>query len=157
MPLATYTAVLLSNSAVPVWFAARRTLPLLFGVSSAASLVSVFDLMPLGDRERTIVRRFGIAGRVGELAASHAVEHDACVNPRMGFATMHGVSGALWKAAKVLTESSLVFTLIPGKSKAQRTAAGVCGVLGGLAALAVFPCRQGFDAGSGWADNRTVH
>lgn len=64
MPLATYTAVLLSNSAVPVWFAARPTLPLLFGASSAASLVSVFDLMPLGDRERTIVRRFGIAGRV---------------------------------------------------------------------------------------------
>ena len=40
MPLATYTAVLLSNSAVPVWLATRRTLPLLFGASSAASLAS---------------------------------------------------------------------------------------------------------------------
>ena len=47
MPLATYTAVLLSNSAVPVWLATRRTLPLLFGASSAAGLASVFELMPL--------------------------------------------------------------------------------------------------------------
>ncbi len=41
-----------------------------------------------------------------------------------------GVSGALWKAAKVLTAASLVLTLMPGR---HRTAAGVCGVLGGLA------------------------
>ena len=128
MPLATYTAVLLGNSAVPVWLATRSTLPLLFGASSAASLASVFDLMPLRERERTIVRRFGIAGRVAEFAAAEAVEHEACANPQVGLPLRKGVSGALWNAAKVLTAASLVLTLF-----GHRRAAGVCGVLGGLA------------------------
>ena len=80
MPLATYTAVLLSNSAVPIWLATRKSLPLLFGASSAASLASVFEFMPLRERERKIVHRFATAGRVAELVAAEAVERDACQN-----------------------------------------------------------------------------
>jgi len=133
LPLATYTAVLLSNSAVPVWLATRRSLPFLFGASSAASLASLLDLMSLNDVERTIVRRFGLIGRVAELAAGVAVEHDASVNPVVGKPLHNGVSGALWTAAKVLTAGSLVLSLVPGKSKAARTAAGVCGLVGSLA------------------------
>lgn len=132
MPLATYTGVLLGNSAVPIWLATRKMLPLLFGASAAASLASIFDLMPLRDRERTIAHRFGIAGRVAELAAGEAVERRACANPRVGLPLRQGASGALWKAAKVFTLASLVLTLIPGKCKTQRTAAGICGILGGL-------------------------
>lgn len=133
MPLATYTAVLLTNSAVPVWLATRRTLPLLFAASSAAGLASVFDLMPLDEKERVIARRFGIVGRVAELVAGEAVERDACSIPRVGLPLREGASGALWKAAKVLTAASLVLTLVPGNRNFCRKAAGVCGVLGGLA------------------------
>lgn len=133
MPLATYTAVLLSNSAVPIWLATRESLPLLFGASSAASLAAVFDLMPLGPEPRAIMRRFGIAGRIAELAAATVVEREACTDPTVGQPLHRGVSGALWTAAKVLTTASLVLTLMPGKKPAARKAAGICGVLGGLA------------------------
>ena len=133
MPLATYTAVLLSNSAVPVWLAARKTLPLLFGASSVASLGAVMELMPLQRRELAIVRRLGIMGRVAELLATRAVERDAHENARVGRPLTEGVAGALWTAAKVLTLSSLAMSLLPGKSRKQRAMIGTLGVLGGLA------------------------
>ena len=72
----TYTAVLLSNSAVPVWLATRKSLPFLFGASSGASLASVLDLMPLDERERAIVKCFGIAGRTAEVVAGEFAEMD---------------------------------------------------------------------------------
>jgi formate-dependent nitrite reductase membrane component NrfD len=133
MPLATYTAVLLGNSAVAVWMATRKSLPLLFGASSAAGLASVFDLMPLATPERAVVRNFGIAGRLADILVSHAVESDACANPRVGLPLSRGVSGALWKSAKILTAVSLALSLIPGKSDTRRRMAGVCGVFGSVA------------------------
>src|SRR5215218_6343439 len=36
LPLATYTAVLIADTSVPVWHEARRELPLVFAASSAA-------------------------------------------------------------------------------------------------------------------------
>jgi formate-dependent nitrite reductase membrane component NrfD len=133
MPLATYTAVLLNHSAVPVWLSTRRSLPLLFAASSAASLASVLDLMPLDGHGREVVHRFGIAGRVAEVAACQIVKRDAEANPRVGRPLREGVSGALWVMAEGLAIASAVLSIWPGKSKARRTAAGVCGVLGGLA------------------------
>jgi formate-dependent nitrite reductase membrane component NrfD len=133
MPLATYTAVLLSHSAVPIWLATRTSLPFLFAASSAASLASVLDLMPLENQERAIVKRFGIAGRAAELLAAEIVLSEAEENRQVGRPLREGISGALWTAAKVLTVSSLVLTILPGKSVACRRAAGVCGILGSLA------------------------
>lgn len=133
MPLATYTAVLLSHSAVPLWLSTRRSLPLLFGASSAASLASVLDLIPLPDHEREVVHRFGIVGRVAEVAVCELVKRDADGNPRVGRPLREGVSGVLWGMAEGLAIASAVLSVWPGKSKAQRTATGICGVLGGLA------------------------
>src|SRR5690349_16377904 len=70
LPLATYTAVLISNTAVPLWLASERTLPLLFGASSMASLGALCDLLPFRGREERILHRFGVVGRVAELAAA---------------------------------------------------------------------------------------
>src|SRR5690349_16774311 len=77
LPLATYTAVLLGNTAIPLWSESRRVLPFLFGSSAVASLASVFDLMDLTERERRIMFRFGTVGRVAELAAAAAMESSA--------------------------------------------------------------------------------
>ncbi|HKE22248.1 MAG TPA: NrfD/PsrC family molybdoenzyme membrane anchor subunit [Bryobacteraceae bacterium] len=132
MPLATYTGVLIGNTAVPVWRATRRTLPLLFGASAAASLGSVLDLMPLRAHEREVARTFGIAGRAAELAAGFAVECEANAVERVGRPLCEGGTGVLWKAAKIATAASLALALVPGKRKGFRVAAGVLGVLGGL-------------------------
>ena len=133
MPLATYTAVLLSHSAAPVWLATRRSLPLLFGASSMASLASVLELTPLEDRERTIVHRFAIAGRAAEVAVCEVVQREADADHHVGRPLHEGVSGTLWGLAKGLAAASLVLSVFAGKSKTRRTAAGICGVLGGLA------------------------
>jgi formate-dependent nitrite reductase membrane component NrfD len=133
MPLAGYTAVLLANSAVPVWLATRKSLPLLFGASAATSLASVFELLPLSVGERAIMRRFGLAGRAADLVTSRLVEHDACSDERVGVPLKRGLSGALWKTAKALTAASLVLSLFPGESRVRRRTTGILGIAGGLA------------------------
>jgi formate-dependent nitrite reductase membrane component NrfD len=133
MPLATYTGVLLANSAVPVWLATRTSLPLLFGASAATSLASVFELMPLPATERAIMHRFGIMGRTADLVTSRLVEYDACSNGPVGATLKQGLSGALWKTAKVLTAASLVLSLFPGENCLLRRTTGILGIAGGLA------------------------
>src|SRR5207248_9326379 len=42
--LATYTGVLVSNSAIPIWQESRHILPILFGASAMAAAGSLFDM-----------------------------------------------------------------------------------------------------------------
>jgi formate-dependent nitrite reductase membrane component NrfD len=132
LPLATYTAVLISNTAVPVWQQSRRILPLLFGASSMAGLASVLDLMELNETERHVSRYFGTIGRVAELAAGAVMEREVARVPRVGRSLHEGVAGALWTAAKVATASSLIVSLLPGQTRGKRIAAGVLGTVGAL-------------------------
>jgi formate-dependent nitrite reductase membrane component NrfD len=133
MPLAGYTAVLLSNTAVPVWRQSRRSLPVLFAASSMVSVASLFKLMALRPEEDAIVNRFGIVGMVAELAAGRALEREVSRVPHVGKPYREGASGALWTAAKVLTAATLVVSLAPGRSTAKRRRiAGVLGTLGGM-------------------------
>jgi hypothetical protein len=116
MPLATYTAVLLTHSTVPVWVATRQSLPFLFVASSVASLASAFELMPLGRSERVVVRRFGVMGRAADVIASRVVEHHACSNPHIGAPLKRGFSATLWKSAEALTATSLLLSIWPEKA-----------------------------------------
>lgn len=135
MPLAGYTAVLLGNTAVPVWKATRRSLPHLFIGTAVSGLSALFGLLPidLSPREETIVERFGIAGKVIDLAAMAVVEREAeGVDPVVGRPLHEGLAGTLWKAAKAMTAASLVLSLLPGRSRARRAASGLIGTVGAL-------------------------
>jgi formate-dependent nitrite reductase membrane component NrfD len=135
MPLAGYTAVLLGNTAVPVWNATRRSLPHLFIGTSISGLSALFGLLPvdLSPREETIVERFGIAGKAIDLAAMAVVEREAeGADPVVGRPLREGLPGALWKAAKAMTAASLVLSLLPGRSRARRAAGGLIGTVGAL-------------------------
>jgi formate-dependent nitrite reductase membrane component NrfD len=135
MPLAGYTAVLLGNTAVPAWKAARRSLPHLFIGTSVSGLSALFGLLPLGltPREETIVERFGIAGKVIDLAAMEGVERETeAVDPGVGRPFREGLAGTLWRTAKAMTAASLVLSLLPGRSRAWRAATGVIGTVGAL-------------------------
>src|SRR5439155_8618236 len=127
-----YTAVLLSNTAVPVWQATRRSLPLLFMSSAVTSAASLLDLMDLTEREARIVRRYGLAGKLGDLAAAMAVEREADEIEEVGAALREGMAGTLWRAAKVLTAASTALSLLPGKSKGTRRLSGALGTLGAI-------------------------
>ena len=43
LPLATYTAALIANTAVPAWHEARRELPFVFAAGAAASAGAALD------------------------------------------------------------------------------------------------------------------
>ena len=65
--VATYTGVLLADTAVPAWRDARRTLPLLFASGAAASAGGVGVLLAPAE-ESGPARRLALAGAAGELA-----------------------------------------------------------------------------------------
>ncbi len=82
--LATYTGVLVSNSAVPIWQESRRMMPILFGASAMASLGSILDLAPMREEGRAIANHFGRIGQLGELVASALMERQASDVERVG-------------------------------------------------------------------------
>lgn len=133
MPLAGYTAVLLGNTAVPLWHSARRTLPPLFIGSAVSGAASLFGLLPLEPEERKVVERFGVAGKVVDLAAMAAVEREANRVEPLGRPLRDGVSGALWNGARAMTAASLALSLLPGGSRVKRFAVGILGTAGAVA------------------------
>ena len=133
MPLAGYTAVLLTNTAVPVWQATRRSLPWLFIGSAMSAAGSLLGFASLNDTEAKIVRRFEVSGQVAELAAALAIERDVSRVEQVGRPYGEGVAGALWRASKILTALSLALNLWPRHGRAFRFAGGACGTAGALA------------------------
>lgn len=134
MPLSGYTGVVLTNTAIPSWQAARRSLPALFVASSASSGGALLELVGgLSDREARIVKRFRVAGSLGEMAAMEAVERevasagDAVVRPYR-----EGRSADLWRASKMLTAGSLGLSLLPRRWRWARTLAPTLAALGSL-------------------------
>lgn len=133
--LATYTGVLVANTAVPAWQHGRRALPLLFPASGITGAASVLDLMPgLGARPRRAIRIFGILGRVAELAAGALYEHELHARGEVVSRVLsRGRSGALWRASELLTFASLACSIFGGRSRRARIAGGVLGIAGSLA------------------------
>jgi formate-dependent nitrite reductase membrane component NrfD len=133
LPLSGYTAVLLVNTAVPVWHAPAMSLPPLFVASAVTSAASALELCELNPFEARIVRRFGIAGKAAELLFAKAVERAASAPAVVGAPLREGPSGALWKAAKLLVGASLLVSMLPVRSRPLRRASGWLGTLGTIA------------------------
>lgn len=117
LPMTGYTAVLLGNSAVPVWKDARRALPWLFVASAASSAGAVLEFLGSKTlRGRTMVRRFSLAGRIGEIAAAEGTQRE------LGHGVVRealdtGRPGRLWKASKALGWAGLLVSLPPKPSR----------------------------------------
>ncbi|HZD67138.1 MAG TPA: NrfD/PsrC family molybdoenzyme membrane anchor subunit, partial [Acidimicrobiales bacterium] len=119
--VATYTAVLLADTAVPTWHEARDELPFVFAGSSAASAGGVaMALVPGGDAGPA--RRLAVLGSAMELAAE--MVRDA----RMGLAgepLRRGPAGRLHRLGQCLTAGGAIATgLWAGRS---RVGAGMSG------------------------------
>ena len=133
LPLSSYTAVLLSNTTVPLWHEARRTLPPLFSASAAVAAASLLDLMSLSEAERRVVHRFGTTARVAELAAARALEVELGPSRTVSRPLHEGVGGALWRISNSLTGASLMVSLLGRRQRWTRTASGVLGTAGAVA------------------------
>jgi hypothetical protein len=132
--LATYTATLIANTAVPVWHEARQELPFVFGASAVGTAGALATLVtPPGDAGPA--RRMLVGGAVAELAAVQAMERRL---GGLGRPYHEGLPGRLARAAKALTAAGTVAAI------ARRPRLGALGVLAGglLERWAVF--RAGF-------------
>jgi hypothetical protein len=130
--LATYTGVLVANTAVPVWQASRKTLPVLFGASAVASVGCAFDVFGSNLRGYPVPNAFGIVGRAAELTAGILMQREACAIPRVGRPLKRGLSGVLWRTSALLTATSLVLAVWPRRSGKRRIWSGVLGSIGSL-------------------------
>ena len=139
LPVSGYTAVLLSDTAVPLWQTTRTTLPALFVASSMSSAASLLEFMELSETEEAIVRRLDLAAGTAELAAAVLVQKQASETPEVGRALEEGLGGALWKTSTVLSAASLGLTLLPGRGRFKGILGALLGTAGGLAVrFAVF-------------------
>ena len=72
-PLATYTGVLVADTAIPVWHEARQELPWIFGSSAAASAGAAASIF-LDPADAGPARRLAVAGVVAEGALMQTME-----------------------------------------------------------------------------------
>jgi formate-dependent nitrite reductase membrane component NrfD len=143
LPLVGYTGVLLANTAVPVWQGTRRSLPVLFAFSGAASAGALLELFPPAGPGAAVARRLGAVSTAAELVFSIATEAEAALVPRVARPLRRGPSGALFRAGQILAAASLGTALQAprgfgralrrGRKRRLHAASGVLGLLGTLA------------------------
>ncbi|PWR07780.1 nitrite reductase [Micromonospora acroterricola] len=123
--LATYTGVLLADTAVPSWHEAYPELPVIFAGSALASGAGV-GLLAAPPAEAGPARRMAVAGAALELFGAHRVE------TRLGLLSepyRRGRPGRLLRAGRLLTSAGVAGALLGRRSR-------VVGAFSGAALLA---------------------
>lgn len=134
--LATYTAALICNTAVPAWHEGYREMPFVFagsGASAAGGLALVF--CPTG--EAAPARRMLVAGAALELAAAESMTR------RLGMVAepyRTGRPGRLMRTARTMTALAGAAVLVAGpRSRAVSALAGAtCVAASAITRLAIF-------------------
>jgi DMSO reductase anchor subunit len=120
MPLSTYTAALVANTAVPAWHETRQVLPFLFAAGAATS-AGAAAVMTTAPRDAGPARRLAIAGAAAELAAVQLTERRA---GRTRDAYTRGHAGKLGKAGKAATAAGAAVLARAGRSRLGAVAGG---------------------------------
>ncbi|MCZ7429326.1 polysulfide reductase NrfD [Micromonospora sp. WMMA1949] len=129
--LATYTGVLLADTAVPSWHEAYPELPAIFAGSALASGAGV-GLVAAPCPQAGPARRLAVAGAAMELWGSHRVEN------RLGLLSepyTQGTPGKLLRAGRALTAAGVVGALVGRRSR-------VLSALSGGALIAASVCTR---------------
>lgn len=127
-PMATYTAVLIANTAVPSWHAPYDELPFVFaGSAMAAGGGITMALTPVDEAGPS--RKVALSGVALELAAIHRVEHGHGIVSE----PYHlGKAGKLLRAAKACTIGGAGLTALAGRTRAGSVVGGVLLATGSL-------------------------
>ena len=132
--IATYTAVLLADTAVPAWHDARRELPFVFAAGAATSAgAAVVALTPVADARPA--RRFTFGGAVVSLLALEVMQRRRGVTMTME-PYRSGPAGRLTAWARALIATGAAVTAVAGR---RRRSAAVCG---GVVVLAGTLCER---------------
>jgi hypothetical protein len=121
--LATYTGVLVADTAIPVWHEGRHELPWLFGASAAAS-AGAAAAMFVPPREAGPARRLAIAGALAEGALMQTMERRL---GQTGEVYHEGEAGKFSRAAKGLVATGAA--LLATRGRKSRASAVVGGAL----------------------------
>ncbi len=119
-PLATYTAALVSNTAVPAWHEGHREMPFIFagsGMTAAGGLAMLFT----PKHENGPARRMAIGGAAVELTGAEMLKS------RLGMVAepyKEGRPGKLMTLARNMTAGSALLSLVGGRSRLVST---ICG------------------------------
>lgn len=127
-PLATYTAALLSNTAVPAWHEGHQEMPFLFAGSGATAAGGLAMMLTPAD-ESGPARRMAIAGAAIEIAAAQRLKH------RLGMLAepyQTGRPGLLMSTARAMTAASAAVSLVGGRHRAVSVVAGATYVVASL-------------------------
>jgi hypothetical protein len=120
-PLATYTGVLIADTAVPVWHDGRHELPWIFGASAAASAGAAASIF-VPPRAAGPARRLAVAGVLAEGALMQAMELRL---GKVGEVYRQGEAGKLSWAAKGLAGAGAALLARRGhKSRASAVLGG---------------------------------
>lgn len=127
--VASYTAVLLSNTATPSWHHGFKEMPFVF-VGSAASASGGMAMITSSIADAEPARRLGVGGAILELISMKKMEDS------MGIAAeplKSGSGGQLLKLSKIFTIAGLIGTVSLGKkNKLISTLSGLFLVLGSI-------------------------
>jgi formate-dependent nitrite reductase membrane component NrfD len=141
-PLATYTGVLLGDTAIPVWHEGRHELPWLFGASAAASAgaaaCAFLDPDEAGPARRLAVGAVAVEGALMQTMELRLGE--------VGEVYRRGAAGKLAWAAKALAGGGA--TLLAKRGRQSRRAAALGGALicAGEVCLRYSVMRAGFQS-----------
>ncbi|MFI5494162.1 NrfD/PsrC family molybdoenzyme membrane anchor subunit [Actinoplanes sp. NPDC051859] len=119
--LATYTAVLLADTATPSWHEAYPELPFVFAGSALASGAAV-GLLAAPTAQAGPARRMAVCGAALELYAMHRIETTKGI---LSEPYRAGKAGKLLRAARVLSTVGAVGALLGRRSRVVSAAAGL--------------------------------
>ena len=120
--VASYTAALICDTAVPAWHDGYREMPFVF-VGSAATAAAGLGMLAAPVAEARPARRAAVFGAACELTASRLLEHR--IGPPTAEPYHRGSSGAKMRAAQAMTLAGTVGGLLFGRR--SRVAAAACG------------------------------
>ena len=127
--VASYGAVLLSQTAVPAWNAAHEEMPFIFTASSAASAGGL-GMIVAPVSEAAPARRLATYGAVVELAASQRLERRVGV---VGEVYSAGPAARYLQRASTLTAAGVLGSVLLGRrSRIAAAASGLALLAGGL-------------------------
>lgn len=133
--VASYTAVLLADTATPAWHEAYRELPFVFA-GSAAAAAGGLSMVAVPVDEAGPARRIALAGAAGEVVAARRMDES------MGLAAeaLHtGTPGRLMRASKAMTVAGAAVTAaveLMSPSRASSRWARAASVAAGAALVA---------------------
>lgn len=159
--VATYTAALISNTAVPAWHDGHRLMPFVFA-GSALSSATGLGMVAAPAAETAPLLPLAVGAGIGEVALSKAMERETGVVKQ---AYESGEAGRYLKVAQILTCGGAVLALVARGSRLRSVVSGAALVAGsaltrigifkaGLASVedpkyTVVPQRERLSAGDG--------